>query len=278
MEALIVGAGRIGVATGALLQARGSAVTYLDADRSVMESLAAADQSVVAPDGVNAHFDLVAVCVPTPTVNGQMSAVPLRDAISTCGRFLQPDRFTAIAIRSTVIPGTMENIVRPALSEVASHSGWAACYWPSFARERLAAADELAPRLLCIGSDGDQRLLALLEPVFAASGLEPLWTDFATAEFIKHGANLFNAFKISFFNALDAWASSSGADAQAVALAVATAAEGAWNPAYGIEGGRPFGGACLPKDLEAFLSYLRTNDLPHSYLAEAVKAVNDSFD
>ena len=278
MEALIVGAGHVGTATGALLRARGVEVTYLDGDRSVMQSLAAAGERILPAHRHSGRFDLIAVCVPTPTVDGQMSSVPLRAALATCARFVRPKAFTAIAIRSTLLPGTMEGVVLPTLREAAPNDGWAACYWPSFARERMAAADELAPHLVCLGSDGDERLPALLQPVLASPGLEPLWTNFATAEFIKHGANLFNAVKISYFNALDAWASASGVNGQMVARAIADSAEGAWNPAYGIKVGQPFGGACLPKDLDAFLGYLRVNDFPHSGLVEAVQAVNDSFE
>jgi UDPglucose 6-dehydrogenase len=277
LEALIVGAGHVGTATGALLRARGVGVTYLDADPSVMRSLTVAGEGILPAHPHSGRFELIAVCVPTPTVDGQMSSVPMRAALATCARFVRPKAFTAIAIRSTLLPGTMEGVVRPTLREAAPNDGWAACYWPSFARERMATADELSPRLVCIGWDGDEPLRALFQAVFAA-GPKALWTNFATAEFIKHGTNLFNAVKISYFNALDAWASASGADGEVVARAVADSAEGAWNPTYGIKGGRPFGGACLPKDLEAFICYLRANDLPHSRLVEAVQAVNDSFE
>jgi len=206
-----------------------------------------------------------------------MSAAALRKALSTCAAFLQPGAFTAIAVRSTVLPGTMAALVVPLLTALANTSDWAACHWPSFARERLAVEDEHSPRLICIGSDGDERLRTVLDPVFASLGAEPLWTHFATAEFIKHGSNLFNATKISYFNALNAWASAAGVDGRVVATSVALAAEGAWNPSYGTKIGAAFGGACLPKDLEALLGYLRSGELPFARFVEAVKAVNDSF-
>jgi len=276
MNALIVGAGRIGLATGALLRSAGFGVAYFDIDPDVRGELGDAGERVVAGPSEES-FDLIAVCVPTATVEGEMSTAALRQALSTCAAFLQPGAFTAVAVRSTLLPGTMAAVVVPRLTELATSSDWAACHWPSFSRERLAVEDEQAPRLVCIGSDGDERLRTVLDPIFASLGADPLWTDCATAELIKHGSNLFNATKISYFNALNAWASAAGVDGQKVANAVALAAEGAWNPSYGTSVGAPFGGACLPKDLEAFLGYLRSGELPFAGFVEAVKAVNDSF-
>lgn len=79
------------------------------------------------------------------------------------------------------------------------------------------------------------------------------------AELIKMGSNCFNALKISYFNELHALATALGADGGGVNNAIAAAAEGMWNPAYGTAGGAPFRGACLPQDIENMVQAARDN-------------------
>jgi UDPglucose 6-dehydrogenase len=149
-----------------------------------------------------------------------------------------------------------------------------ACYWPSFARERIAREDELNPRLAVFGTDGREQTEALMRRCVPRHGCPVHVVGFEEAELAKHSANLFNALKISYFNAVDEWARALGGRGQPVADIVAAAAEGSWNPAYGIRVGTPFGGACLPKDLEGLLQELRRRGLPHVALVEAIGDVN----
>ena len=80
-------------------------------------------------------------------------------------------------------------------------------------------------------------------------------TSFVDAEMIKCAHNAFNATKISFWNEMFAIGESFGADATLVAQVVAASAEGSWNPDYGIRGGLPYEGTCLPKDTVGFAAH-----------------------
>ncbi len=90
---------------------------------------------------------------------------------------------------------------------------------------------------------------------------------------IKYVNNVFNAVKISYFNEVHAICQELGIDGNLVGAAVARSAESMWNPLYGTRGGVPFGGACLPKDTTAFLSFVQQHGWQHLML-EATMEVN----
>jgi UDPglucose 6-dehydrogenase len=93
---------------------------------------------------------------------------------------------------------------------------------------------------------------------------------------VKYASNLFNAAKISFFNEIDRACRTVGVKSAEVSKLMPQLALGLRDDMkeWGIYGGRPFEGMCLPKDLEAFISFMRTKgiDLP---MLSAVKQVNE---
>ncbi len=93
------------------------------------------------------------------------------------------------------------------------------------------------------------------------------------AELIKYVHNLFNATKISFANQIWLIAREFGIDGNKIMSIVAETAEGSWNRQYGIKGGIPYGGLCLPKDTKGFLAWLKHNSMD-APLIEAVDAIN----
>ncbi len=118
-------------------------------------------------------------------------------------------------------------------------------------------------------------LIPLLE---AASGKKP-GEDFGVcynpeeAEFQKYVHNLFNATKISFFNEMRIAAEILGVDPQIAFQFTALSAQGMWDALYGARDDGPFGGACLPKDVNAWLSFAKSKGLPAALLG-AVREVN----
>ncbi len=89
----------------------------------------------------------------------------------------------------------------------------------------------------------------------------------------KYAHNLFNAAKISFTNEMWLASKALGIDGDQVMALVAQSAEGMWNPRYGIRGGFPYSGACLPKDIAAFVSVARELGW-HTPLLQATIEVN----
>ena len=96
-------------------------------------------------------------------------------------------------------------------------------------------------------------------------------------EMMKYVHNLCNATKISFFNEMHLVCQKLGIDSQAVNLMVAKSAEALQNPVYGTVGGRPYGGACLPKDTRAFRSFADELNLNQMHLLDAVIKVNEEM-
>jgi UDPglucose 6-dehydrogenase len=96
----------------------------------------------------------------------------------------------------------------------------------------------------------------------------------AEAELVKCAHNLFNATKISFWNEMWTVSRLLGVELDRVSGTVARSAEGSINPEYGIKGGKPFAGACLPKDVRGFLGFATGlgADMP---VLEAVVRTND---
>jgi UDPglucose 6-dehydrogenase len=95
-----------------------------------------------------------------------------------------------------------------------------------------------------------------------------------TAEMIKYVHNLFNATKISLFNEIHSIEKKLGIDSDLVHSIVAKTAEGMWRPEYGIKGGYPYGGSCLPKDTVAFFNFAREHGLGQMPLLRATIEVN----
>src|SRR5206468_11292309 len=94
-----------------------------------------------------------------------------------------------------------------------------------------------------------------------------------TAELVKCAHNLYNATKISFWNEMWLVAGRLGVEADEVAGIVARSSEASLNPLYGIRGGAPFAGRCLPKDTDGFLAFARELGLPMPLL-DSVADVN----
>ena len=116
-----------------------------------------------------------------------------------------------------------------------------------------------------------ERLRDLLAPF---GGEMRLFDNTDTAETVKIVHNVFNAAKISFWNEIWSVCQALGIDHDAVATTVAKSAEASWNPLYGIRGGAPYGGVCLPKDTNGMLGFARELgvDMP---LLRSVIEVND---
>jgi UDPglucose 6-dehydrogenase len=100
------------------------------------------------------------------------------------------------------------------------------------------------------------------------------FTNPAEAEFVKCAHNIFNATKISFWNEMWLVAQQLGVDLDPIAATVARSAEGSINPLYGIRGGAPYGGVCLPKDTQGFLGFAKTIEVDMPLLS-AVVETND---
>lgn len=261
---LTVGAGLVGHAEGTALQEHGHRVAFSDSDAGVLSERRAEGLQTVPMDGVDlADIDVVLVSVSTPTSDGAIDLRHIEAAAATIGdalgraSSLEPGRYRVVIVRSTVPPGTTEDVVIPLLEANAGLQAgmdFGVCVSPEYLRQRMAVNDAVAPRLVVIGQL-DDRSGDVAERLNSGFGCPISRVSIREAEFHKYAHNLCNASKIAFFNELRRAAIAIGVDAEHVFALVARSSEAMWNPEYGTLDLGPYGGACLPKDLEAFLTW-----------------------
>ncbi len=298
------GLGYVGCVSAACLADLGHQVVGIDSDihkvRSVREGrapfyepgLEALVKSTVgagrlttcqtAAEGL-AQADIALICVGTPSErNGNLGLDQLRRVTAEIAAELSRNpRPFVIAIRSTVFPGTCEEVVLPAvkhLPDVAVVSN------PEFLREGSAVRDFVEPPLIVVGGD-DSNAIATVADLYADLKLKPCLVTLRTAEMIKYACNAFHALKISFANEIGALCERLEVPAQEVMQTLCRDEKLNLSPAY-LRPGFAFGGSCLPKDLRA-LNYRASRldlDLPmlasvlpsnQQHLARAIERVSD---
>jgi UDPglucose 6-dehydrogenase len=277
----IVGSGVVGAATGEGFLAAGHKVTFIDVSPARVAELAARGLDVRTElDLAGEPESFIFLTLPTPNDGHRYDLSAFTAGSASVGKALAlgTARHTVV-VRSTVPPGTTEGLVRSTLeanSGLSAGSGFALASNPEFLRAVSAAEDFANPWMTVIASRDPEtvdRLRALLSPF---GGELRTFTNPAEAEFIKAAHNIFNATKISFWNEMWLVAQEIGVDLDPIASTVARSAEGSINPQYGIRGGAPYGGVCLPKDTQGFLGFADTVgvDMP---LLRAVVETNDKL-
>lgn len=276
---VVVGAGIVGTAAGAGLARRGHAVSFVDDSPVRVEALRADGFDADTAIELTGDAAVVLLCVPTPVRDGRHDLTSLESAVRAFGAALRDadtDVLHTLVVRSTVPPGTCDTLVQPLVEAVSGRRGGeeflvASC--PEFLREASALDDFLSPRVTVIGSRHPQAVEVLGELFRPLGGEVMTIDDPCTVELVKCAQNAWNATKISFWN--EAWqlARAIDVDPEFVAHAVALAAEGSYNPEYGIRGGTAFGGSCIEKDTQGLVGFASSVGVPTSLL-DAVLAVN----
>lgn len=280
----VIGAGHVGVVTGACLCSLGNDVFVWDIETERVRILATGRVPWYEPEltelvqtGLESgrlHFctqaqdalegrEVIFLTVGTPTLSdGRVDLSELTDALSTAARFAG-ERDVVIANRSTVQPGTLDGFqvgrgVLPAAN-------------PEFCREGSAVADFMHPSRVVLGSRHAvalDRLQALYEPL----GAPILRTDPPSAEMIKMAANAYLSVRLSFINEIANLSEAAGAQVADVVKGLSM------DPRIGkayLRPGLGFWGPCLEKDVRALLG--TANALSEEFtLGEAAIRANQS--
>ena len=265
MKIEIVGAGVVGSAFGRALIARGENVQWVDSNPERVQSLRNQGLQADLPGEQTDPCSLYFLCVQTPTVGGEQERAALRAPLERIATLLRPELSPTVVIRSTILPGTSRDWAIPCLEQASGlrrSEHFKFVYYPEFLRERHAATDASAPRIHLLGEcepgHGDvvAKTLSEFEAPIVRVSLE-------AAELQKYIHNNFNTLKISFFNEMRRLAArlNLAAETETMFSVTSQSAEGMWNPAYGTRDWGPVSGNCLPKDLDAFLGWMRSCDL-----------------
>jgi len=309
MKVAVLGLGYVGTVTAACLATNGHDVWGVDVDAAKVDDVRAG-RSPVAEPGLNTLVagavsdgalrattscadalrgaDVSLVCVGTPsTAHGGTDLSYLRHAVGEIAgalRTVHPpaSQHHSVVIRSTVPPGTVEDIVLPALNAGLAGTDVAigAAMCPEFLREGSGIADFYASPLVVLGTtdlavaETVIRLLAFLDrPVRVV--------DVRIAEALKYACNAFHATKVSFANEIARLLRLLGVDSREVMSLFCEDSVLNISPSY-LRPGFAFGGSCLPKDLRALLHLARMSnvDLPllTGTLATNELVINEAVD
>jgi GDP-mannose 6-dehydrogenase len=266
MRVAVFGLGYVGCVTAACLARLGHRVTGVDKDplkvRGVNEKRAPffepgleeivretceaglLSASTEAEEALR-DADVALLCVGTPSErNGNLGLDQLRRATAEIAAVLpRLSKSLVVAVRSTVFPGTCEEVVIPALKGTPVVSN------PEFLREGAAVRDFMEPSLIVVGGN-DPAAVERVAQLYAPLNVTPRLVSLRTAEMIKYACNAFHAVKISFANETGALSGALGVDAREVMDTLCGDTRLNISTAY-LKPGFAFGGSCLPKDLRA---------------------------
>jgi GDP-mannose 6-dehydrogenase len=217
--------------------------------------------------------DLSLVCVGTPSRrNGDLDTGYVQRVCEEIGSALkQKEGFHVVAIRSTILPGTMAEIVVPALEAASGKTAGrdlGVCTNPEFMREGSAVADFYHPPRTVIG-ESDRRAGDLLAELYAGIDAPLVRTDIEIAEMIKYADNAWHALKIGFANEIGNICKAIGIDSHRVMEIFRLDTKLNLSGTY-LTPGFAFGGSCLPKDLRALTYKARRLDVETPILSSVL--------
>ena len=285
MKISVLGLGYVGVVSMACLARDGHEVTGVDVDalkldlirqgRSpiVEEGIQELTRDVVASGRVSVTDDVAAavrdtdlsfVCVGTPSSpNGSQDLAAIKRVMESIGKALaSKTEFHSVVLRSTVEPGTVDDVVRPILeaaSGKAADRDFGLGFQPEFLREGSSIKDYDRPPLTVVGTRCD-RTAAALRKLFGHLPCDFVVTSVGVAEMLKYACNAFHALKITFANEIGRLAQSVGVDGRDVMELVCRDKQLNISTVY-LRPGFAFGGSCLPKDLRALTYVGKTRDV-----------------
>ena len=208
--------------------------------------------------------ELSLVCVGTPSqANGNLDLRYIRRICEQIGQALRnKDARHTVAIRSTILPGTMHSIVIPILEEFSGKKAGAdfgVCHNPEFLREGSAVKDFNSPPKTVIG-ELDQASGDMLAALYRKIDAPLIRTDLETSEMVKYVDNSWHALKIGFANEIGNLCKALAIDSHEVMKIFCQDNKLNISSAYLLPG-FAFGGSCLPKDLRALAYKAKTHDL-----------------
>ena len=289
MKISVIGAGYVGLVTGACLAARGHRVTCVDKNLEIVQKIKGLQMPIYEP-GLEAiarqavtsgnltatsdlrsavlGSDISIVAVGTPFGRGQIDLSYIEQTAGDIGAVLRDKgSYHIVCIKSTVVPGTTDTLVKEILTAASGKEPgeFGLAMNPEFLREGKAVEDFLHPDRIVIGAY-DEESFAGVRKVYAGFFAAPIIrVNLRTAEMIKYTANALLATLISYSNEIASICETAGGiDVREVLEAVTL--DKRFYPKPGNEGAGPeikgylqagcgFGGSCFPKDVKALVSY-----------------------
>lgn len=295
MKIVMLGAGYVGLVSGACFAEFGVGVTCVDPDQGKIARLREGIMPIYEPglgelvasnvasgrlafatslQECPAKVDAVFIAVGTPTRRGDGHAdlTYVYQAARDVAAYLKPNHFTVVVTKSTVPIGAgreVEKIIR----EANPKADFAVVSNPEFLREGSAIGDFMRPDRVVFGTH-DKRAAEVMEALY-----RPLYlletpivrTTLETSELIKYAGNAFLATKITFINEMADLCEKVGANVQDVARGIGL--DGRIGKKF-LHAGPGYGGSCFPKDTLALVKTAQAAGAPVR-IVETVVDIND---
>lgn len=292
MKVVMIGAGYVGLVSGACFAEFGADVTCVDV---IQEKITALKNGVIpiyepgleqlvaknvesgrlsfstalAEEVPKADIIFIAVGTPTRRGDGHADLTYVYEAAKEIAKYLHG--YTVIVNKSTVPVGTARQVAR-LISEANPKADYSVASNPEFLREGAAIGDFMRPDRVVLGLEdprAEEKLRSLYRPINLIEA--PIMvTNWESAELTKYAANAFLATKISFINEIANLCEAVGADVHDVAKGMGL--DGRIGKKF-LHPGPGYGGSCFPKDTLALIRIAQENDSP-SRIVESVVEVN----
>ena len=278
MKISIVGLGFVGLSLTSVLASKGKDIVGIDVDDEKCANIKKGISPFFEPElkkllkiglgkklKISTDFsliknsDIIFVTVGTPQrSNGSIEISMIKSAVKDIGKILKNDKKNPIIlIKSTVTPGTMQEIILPIIekeSRKKAGKDFGLISNPEFLQESTAIRDTKFPHVIVLGGY-QTRYMKKAEKFFSEihPNIPIVITNHQTAEMIKYANNSFLATKISFINQLSNICQKiPGANIDDVAKTIGL------DPRIGklfLNAGPGYGGSCLPKDMKALINF-----------------------
>ena len=290
MNLAVIGAGHVGLITGACFADLGNKVIVVDNDAARIVGLKKGRMPYYEPglkelvqqgvrekrlrfttslkEGV-ARSKILFIAVGTPQkATGETDLAYVEHVARDIATYMKDYRL--IVEKSTVPVSTGQWVKHTIKTYLKRKIAFDIASNPEFLREGTAIADTLKPDRVVLGVES-KRARELLRELYAPMKARLVFTDINSAELIKHASNSFLSMKISFINAVSQICERSGADIEQVADGMGL------DPRIGrafLNAGVGYGGFCFPKDVEAFIKI--SEQLGYDFeLLKAVRNINE---
>jgi UDPglucose 6-dehydrogenase len=297
----VFGLGPVGLVTAVCFAKRGYSVVGIDPDVRRVEMIRKGQAPFVEPSlenylkevvesgmlkatsesQVNDDSEVAYITVGTPSAeDGSIDLAYIRSAAVAIGESLQRRKeYQLVVVKSTVVPGTARNVVKPILEEKSGKvlgEGFGLCSNPEFLREGNAIYDSEFPDRIVVGGEraGDLSVLEKFYREFYGDKTPTIIkTSYENAELTKYANNSFLAMKVSYINMVaNICQKTKGADVEEVAKGIGL--DKRIGPLF-LKAGLGWGGSCFPKDLKAIAAYGKKINVQTS-LVDAAITLNDS--
>jgi len=295
MRISIFGLGYVGCVSAACLAKAGHEVVGVDMNADKVAMINAGSSPIVEP-GLNAlvsemvgiarlsatesapwaieHSEIAMICVGTPSgLNGQVDTSAVQRVIEDIATALEDrTRQFTIVVRSTVLPGTTDNVLLDILLRHKLEERVTMAVNPEFMREGTSIADFEHPPMTLVGCADDAAALCMRE-LYKHIDAPFVKTSIKAAEMMKYVSNAFHALKVCFANEIGDLCESLGVDSHEVMRTFLSDHKLNVSEAY-LRPGFAFGGSCLPKDLRALVYAARRSDV-HVPLLSSITTSNE---